>query len=213
MIVTPERVYLTIPAPVTPRSEGVHLSAIIRCIATETGILDPKWAEELSLIDAREITDPDAVLRICMGLAWEQWYASQLPDVTDHPYEMVLDGIYMTHDGEELSFVRSINRHALIIHEFKLTYKSLKTIGLEEDGNPTKLLSGPKNWMWVSQIKGYCKGAGTRFAVLHVLFVCGDYSWPQTPQKWRFNIEFSQEEIDEGWDLIRDYRDYFQPEN
>ena len=51
MRVSVESVPIIIPPPKVARSQGVHVSGIIRCIATETGILKPEWAEELSLAD------------------------------------------------------------------------------------------------------------------------------------------------------------------
>lgn len=198
MIVTEIPVSIELPKPKNPRTAGIHVSAIIRCIATESGILSAKWAEELSLVDVREITDPVAILRISIGLAWEEFYSKLLPDVDDHPCEMELDGIYMTHDGESVSVVMSNNEEfmAIVCHEYKSTYKSTKTVG-----------NLNTQWMWLTQVKAYCKSLGTRFAILHVLFICGDYSYPISPMLKKWQIEFSQAEIDENWDLLKDYRD------
>lgn len=192
-------VTLTLPPSKTPRSQGVHVSSIIRCIATETGILRPEWAEELSLVDVREIRDPVAIARINMGLAWEEHYIPMLQDVVDHPGEMHVQGIYMTHDGESVDVIITEDREfmAVVVHEVKCTYKSTKTVG-----------DLSSQWMWLTQIKAYCKGLRTRFAKLHVLFVCGDYSWPMSPLLMCWEIEFTQEEIDMTWELLTDYRDH-----
>lgn len=202
MIVTPIPVHLELPPSLSPRSEGIHVSSIIRAIATETGILKPEWAEEVSLIDARAITDPVAVLRISIGLAWEEWYLPRMLEkegVIDHPGEMYCDGIYLTHDGESLDtvIITGKKQHVLIIHEIKATYKSVKTVGDLRD-----------QWMWMAQVKAYCKAAGTRFAQMHVLFLCGDYTYPIKPMLCRWSIEFSAEEISENWTLLTDYRDH-----
>lgn len=197
MTVTELLISLSLPASKTERSKGVHVSGIIRCIATEHGILKPEWAEELSLVDARQITDPIAVLRISIGLAWEEWYIPTLQDVIDHPGEMEVDGIYMTHDGESVSVIVKLDRHAIVVHEVKATYKSTKTVG-----------DLSNQWMWLAQIKAYCKGLNTRFARVHVLFLCGDYSYPIKPMLKVWEVEFSEEEIESNWDLLRDYRDY-----
>jgi hypothetical protein len=201
-------VTLILPPPETKRGEGVHLSGIIRCIATEQGILKPEWAEDLSLSDVREITDPVAILRINIGLAWEKHYIPMLGDVVDHPGEMRLDGIYMTHDGESVSvIVTDIHQPlALICHEVKATYKSTKTVC-----NPLIVDTGKaleSNWMWMAQLKGYCKSLNTRYAMLHVLFLCGDYSFPIKPVLRRWLIEFEQEELDMNWQLMVDYMNY-----
>lgn len=227
MIVSVEPVIITLPPPRTVRSEGVHVSAIIRCIALETGILAYGIAEELDLLELKgtneaRFADPVVALRICIGLAWEEWYIPQLPEVVDHPGEMCVAGIYMTHDGEALSAVVMDNRkqHRIVVHEVKATYKSIRTVGLDWESlveiqkvypniHPRDLPIGPMRdqWMWLSQVKAYCKGAGTRFAVIHVLFLDGDYSYPLSPALLKYNLEFTQEEIDDNWELLEEYRD------
>jgi len=203
MIVREIAAPVALPPSKTPRSQGIHVSAIIRCIAMETGILKAQWVEDLSLVDVREITDRTAVLRILIGLAWEQLYIPEIlgptMGVTDHPGEMCVDGIYMTHDGESVDVLitdrtRRRYAYATVCHEVKATYKSTKTVGNLEG-----------QFMWLSQIKAYCKGLNTRFAVLHVLFICGDYSFPITPQLKCWEIEFTQDELDESWELIVGY--------
>src|SRR4051812_36117248 len=91
--------------PQYPRTKGVHLSSIIRAVAVETGALKLELLEDLSLIsEYREITDRVALMRISIGLAWEQYYIPvMLPDCVDHPDEMKVDGIYMNPDGESVT--------------------------------------------------------------------------------------------------------------
>lgn len=184
---------LYLPEPKAPRSKGIHVSSIIRCIATEAGILKPEWSEELSLSDARTITDPVAILRINIGLAWEEHYIPMLQGVVDHPGEMCINGVYMTHDGESVTVI--ITDFRLLVHEIKATYKSTNTVGeLEQE------------FMWLCQLKAYCKGLGTRFCHMHVLFLCGDYSRPIRPKMRVWEVEFTQEEIDNNWDLLMEYK-------
>lgn len=190
-------VTLHLPESKTVRSEGIHVSAIIRCIATEQGILKPEWAEDLSLSDVREITDPVAILRINIGLAWEAHYVPLVGNIVDHPGEMQVDGIYLTHDGESVDVVMHSGVLAHFVDEVKATYKSTKTVG-----------DLSTQWMWMAQCKAYCKALGTRFARMHVLFLCGDYSYPIKPMLKVWQVEFTQEEVDMNWDLLRDYRDY-----
>lgn len=230
MLVTPHRVALTLPPSLHPRSEGVHLSGIIRCIATDAGILKPEWAEELSLVDTRIITDQTAIVRICMGLAWEEWYIhTQLPEVVDHPGEMQLDGVYMTPDGEELItlILDRRKRYKQKIHEVKLTYKSLNTVSVGNENDKRQGVrwdtydgitidtaeypTGPltSQFMWLAQGKGYCKAAGTNLWALHVLFACGDYQYPLTPVAYRYDVEFTQKELDDNWQLMIDSRDLY----
>lgn len=181
------------------------MSGIIRCIATEQGILTPEWAEELSLTDVREISDPVAILRINIGLAWEQFYIPEIIgpafEVTDHPGEMCLDGVYMTHDGESTSVIVTDTHDDLvpIVHECKATYKSTRTVANLED-----------QWMWNAQMKAYCKGRNTRIAYMHTLFLCGDYIMPIKPQLKVWQIEYTQAEIDGNWQLLMDYKAHME---
>jgi hypothetical protein len=197
--------------PALGRSPGIHVSSLIRAIALETGILDAKWAEDLSLVDVREITDPTSILRISIGLAWEEWYLKQLPGVVKHPGEMRVEGIYMTHDGESLEVIVTFRgrRYALALHEVKATYKSIKTVAprliTDDPQDPEDLET---QWMWISQCQAYCQALDTLIAYLHVLFLCGDYTFPITPQLLCWRIEFTPEEVESKWSLIRDYRDY-----
>lgn len=225
MRVYTEEVQLALPPPLVPRSTGVHLSAIYRCLAIENGLLTPDALEELSLVDARTITDPVAVLRISIGLAWEQWYIAQLQGVVDHPGEIQLDGIYMTPDGESVDRIWRQGQpslwpfqpkspkwgHQLVLHEVKSTYKSLNTVGFQgqvfKRGRvPFNPLDTQHIWLW--QVKGYAKALETLYCILHVLFLCGDYSYPIRPKLLRYYVEFEQPELDTTWDLLRDYKDY-----
>lgn len=201
MIATPVPILLHAPQE-APRSPGVHVSSVIRNIAIENKILKAEWVDDLSLVDLDQgawwahLSHGNQV-RIAMGLAWEQWYIPQLQDVADHPGEMELDGIYMTHDGESLDMVVSNHAPSIwvpSIHEVKLTYKSTKTVG-----------DLSSQWLWLAQTKAYCKGLGTRIAFVHVNFACGDYSYPITPQLKCWRVEYTQAEIDDNWELITSY--------
>jgi hypothetical protein len=187
-----------------PRSPGIHVSAVIRCLGYEAKILDPKWVDDLSLVDVSNedwwasLSTPNK-LRIAIGLAWEQWYGSTLPAVSFHPGEHQVDGIYMTPDGESVDVLwrerptdGGLFEHAG--HEFKTTYKSTKTVG-NLDGQ----------WLWLWQMRAYAKALGTRVFYMHTLFLCGDYKYPITPQFKVWRVEFTQAEIDETWDLITGY--------
>lgn len=184
-----------------PRSEGVHVSSIIKCIAAQNGILKTEQLNELSLVDAggeawwTSLRQEDQ-LRISIGLAWEEWYIPHIGDVVDHPGEMQVDGIFMTHDGESLDTILTPKgqQSILALHEVKATYKSRKTVGNLET-----------QFMWLSQCKAYCKGLGTTVAYIHVLFLCGDYKYPITPQLVVWRIEFTALEIEDNWELMTDY--------
>ncbi len=189
---------LELPPPKQARSEGVHVSNIIRSIALKVGFLDKKWGDDLSLTDAREITDPKGILRMRIGLAWEEHLIPTLCDVVDHPGEMELQGVYMTHDGESVDRVFTGSRgYEVIVHEVKTTYKSSK-----------KAADLKSQWMWLTQLKAYCKGLNTRYARIYILFLCGDYTYPIEPEYRVFEIEFTQEEIDSSWNTLVDYMNH-----
>lgn len=191
-----------VPPPGEPRSAGIHLSKVIRAIALESKILDAKWGKDMSLDEVSgegdgwwDALDRASQVRMAIGLAWEEWYAKQLGEVAYHPGEMQLDGIFMTHDGESIDFVYGPKGAIeLAVHEIKSTSKSTKTVGNLQS-----------QWMWLAQCKGYAKALGARVVYLHVLFLCGNYKYPITPELHCWRIEFSQAEIDENWELMTDY--------
>lgn len=189
-------VSLVLPPPKVERASGVHLSSVLRSVGVEAGILPSSFGVP-SLVDRREITDQQAILRMCIGLAWEEHYiANQLPNVIDHPGEISCDGIHMTPDGEEIGVVLVGARYKAleIVHEVKATSKCAD-INLDEQ------------WLWMAQIKGYCKGKGTRHAMLHALFLAGYHVKPYGPVLRRWLLEFTQQEIDENWELVTSYVD------
>jgi hypothetical protein len=199
------------PLSGAPRSDGLHLSRITRAIALESKILDAKYMDGLSLEEVKgqssawwKSLDVGSQVRISIGLAWDAWYLPNLDmEVIPHPGEMCVDGIFMTPDGESLDVIR-VGRdlsYELAIHEVKATYKSTKTVG-----------DMSTQWMWLAQMKGYCKGAGCRIGYMHPLFLCGDYKFPITPQigptkgqHTCFRIEFTEDEIEDSWDLHLGY--------
>jgi hypothetical protein len=187
-------VELLVPPPSIPRGKGVHVSGIIRDIALSTGVLKSDGIEEPSMSDVRMITDPVAILRICIGLSWEEYYLGvflKRKGILKHPGEICVDGIYMQPDGVERGVM--ITR----VHEVKATYKSINTVG-DMRGQ----------WLWLTQVKAYCKGLNTTYAKIHVLFLCGDYKMPIRPMVKEWTLEFTQHEIDDNWAMLRDYRDY-----
>ena len=99
-----------------------------------------------------------------VGLAWEDYYIPTLKEVVKHPGESELDGTYGTPDGESVSVIITCPRrnYCYMVHEVKATWKSTKTVGD---------LTGQANWMWMAQMKAYCKIRKTLYATLHVLFL------------------------------------------
>lgn len=191
-----------LPPTGPPRSPGVHVSRVIRAIAVLNKTLKPEYLESLDLVDRQSgewwnTLDQPTQVRMLMGLAWEDTYIrTQLPEVVHQPGEMCVEGVYMTHDGEGLETVLSERGENLVValHEVKLTYKSWNTV---------KNLTA--QWMWLAQVKAYCRGLGTRLAYIHVLCVAGDYSYPLMPVVRIFRITFTEDEIAENWDIITSF--------
>lgn len=207
MIVEQIPTAIGMPPEDAPRSPGIHLSKIIRNIAVENKALDAKWVEDFSLVEVDDggvwwnSLDPASQLRMSIGMAWEAWYLQTLSHVAPKPGELCIDGIYGTPDGESLDMVATAHgtKPVLCLHEIKTTSKSTNTVANLET-----------QWLWLAQTKGYCKGMGTLVAYLHVLFLCGDYSYPITPQLKVFKITFTQMEIDDHWEMILSYVRHYQ---
>lgn len=168
------------------RSGGLHLSDVIRDVALRSGILDSKYAEQSD-------DDQSFVMKVSLGLAWEDWLAANVHrDVCYHPGETMVDGISMSPDGVSFSKALSPKDDIPTVHEFKLTWKSMK-----------RDISG--EWMWLAQIKGYCHAMKTTRAVLHVYWVNGDYSHDgplSGPQYRMYGLEFTLIELSENWRMI-----------
>lgn len=213
-----ERLPVVLPYPTGPaRTPGVHASGLIRGMAADYGILKPEWIDhDHSIVENPEASEgwwdrleEVAKTRMLMGLAWENFYLPRIPEVIHQPGEMERDGIYLTPDGQSSEMIRTVarqitkTRHVLACHEVKVTYKSINTVG----DLGTTLLE-PKNWMWRMQLMSGCKLMETLIAYLHILFVCGDYRRPIVPVALLWKFIFDQQEVDQAWDRMVEYRDH-----
>lgn len=180
---------------------------VIRSLAAQQGILDPKWIDDLSLVEVVgngerwwNSLDLTSQLRMGMGMAWEQWYLPQVPGVVHQPGEIKVDCIYMNVDGESLDVISTPQGERLkpVLHETKVTWKSTNTVG--ELGERVKGVS--PNWLLETQIKAYAKGKDTDTVYVHIYFVNGDYSYPLRPDMRLWRVEFEKPEIHETWERI-----------
>jgi len=177
-----------------PRSNGVHLSGVIKYVLEAAGLLS---ADDLGDI---------MPLCMCVGLAWEAFIVQLWPELVWQPGEYCLDGVYGSPDGYTkpcLSPISRIEDIPLIedclpvLEEVKATYMSRleKTERKGERPPPRNILSMKR---WIMQLAGYCKMMGLLEARLHVLWIMGDYRG-SGPQYFTYHIRFTQAEIDRMW--------------
>lgn len=168
------------------RSPGIHLSDVIKYMRLtiakekirETG--SDNWA---MLGFAFENVVEDALVRY-FGKAKGREVVSQS--------ECCVDGIFITPDGYDLSDGS--------YEEYKATWRSLKKL---DDFHKWF-------WHWEVQLKGNCYAAGTNKARLVMFFVMGDYSFrpPEGgPQLRCREYEFTDEELEENWEMVKRVRD------
>ncbi len=171
-----------------PRTVGVvHLSDIYSDLLEQ---LFPKKYDR---------TRPMDMVRIETGLVFENVLEQRLPALqfvsfrkfaTVRPGEIVSDeGIYMSPDG--------VNPVLCAGEEYKATWKSCRHGLVDEFGMPLQNFIG-----WFIQMKGYAKWLGVRRYLLRVLFVNGDYTQPLSPKFLSWDIEFTDDEIEENWNTL-----------
>jgi hypothetical protein len=181
------------------RSSGIHLSGILGAIAVRQGIYSgaPSTPEETS---GRRMS------RI-LGLAWEDWLAPRItqhyPTFEYHLGELSFDGVIGTPDG--ISYEAD---GTLLLHEIKRTAYSSKQLDF-----PTEKIVP---WMW--QCMGYLRmlteesGCQCTRAVLHPVFISGDYKQQRYPQYLPTLLEFTWEEIEANWAMVQTAKYLAAPE-
>jgi hypothetical protein len=201
-----------------PRTSGIHFSSIVRHVALKTGELAKEYANAPSLTDLINNTDlitanhTGPIVRSAVGFMWETWLATRIhnanPNFTHQPGELVCDGVIATPDGIEETTALDITWHPhtnYVIHEFKATWKS--------SGYPVT-----DQLMWLWQCMGHCYMLGKELdqpvltAVIHPLYLAGDYRSQRDPVYKPTVIEFDQEELEMNWKMLMQYKDCVMPE-
>lgn len=173
----------------------------------ESGILAKPGVDSTST----DVDEGEMPVRMMMGMFYEEGMAGMYPTMHWQPGEMERDGVFGTMDGLSeitkdypIARLRSIDSvYAVLVEEFKLTWKSEFNYGKE------KITS---NWMWMRQVMGYLAMLQVngypdcRWARFHVGWVNGDYRPPQ-PKLVRYLIEFTQAEIDSNWKMVMRNKD------
>jgi hypothetical protein len=183
----------------SPRSPGVHLSGILGAIATRQGIY--------SGAPLTSIEREGRKMSRALGLAWEDWLAPRItlhyPSFEYHLGELSFDGVIGTPDG-----ISYEDDGSLLLHEIKRTRYSCKQLDF-----PTEKIVP---WMW--QCMGYLRmlteesGCQCTRAVLHPMFVDGDYKLARYPQYLPTLLEFTWEEVETNWAMVQANKYLAQPE-
>ena len=186
-----------------PRTSGIHLSAIIRHIALLTGDLAKEYSTGPTLTNliTTHSSSPYScrcgpIVRASIGFAWERFLAPKIHNLNHQPGELICDGIVMSPDGID---------DDLVIHEFKATWKS-----------SVYPVTDQMMWMW--QVMGYLWGLSKdvgeqcRVAVIHPVYMCGDYRSERDPVYKPTVVEFDWIELEANWNRMLNYKDCVMPE-
>lgn len=159
----------------------IHLSAIYADLEKSSGMKGQR---------NDQLTEEELTWYRAIGFIWEwvierAFNRSLLQPIGVRPGEMRRDGIIGSPDLIEVA------SDPWVVIDTKATFKaSWKGDNLEKFF-----------WTWLVQLKGYCAMAHTTRARLLILFVCGTYK-PPRPIVRRFDIEFTQMEVDDNWMVI-----------
>jgi hypothetical protein len=185
------------------RPAGIHVSGILRVIALKLGKLHAD--DEDVPISAYSGLPASALLRVALGLAWEEWIADRIiPETSPWPGTLLLDDIYGSPDG-----MRVLPDSTLAIDEIKLTWTSAAK-------------SVEDRWMWLAQTKAYCwmaeqaHGIPCRHARWYPYYVNGDYgksgTWDRGPVFAPVDLEFTEDELRSNWRMILAHKDKAETE-
>jgi hypothetical protein len=161
------------------RSDGVHLSGVIKYVMVTCGLLTP---------------DDDTVeimpLRMAVGVAWEAFVVQLWPDFLWQPGEVSRDGIIGSPDGINSNLIPG----EIVLEEVKATWMSRMEPGTKSSV-PRSIFNIKR---WILQVAGYCHMAKLTHARLHVLWVNGDYR-QSGPQYYTYLIQFTEAELVRMW--------------
>ena len=174
-----------------PRSEGLHLTEVIRDLMVATG-LSPKandWNRESTMAAG-------FVWEEVLFSLWEPFLSSAFAALLGRAFnwhstgEVTLDGIIGTPDGI------SISEQGLTLQEAKFTWKSFNSDPLD-------------NFSYMTQCKSYCKMLGLTQVMLHVYHCMGDYRG-SGPKYRPWLINYKPHEIEENWQMILNHAEHMR---
>lgn len=207
MISTQAQYPINLRAGMPARTQGIHLSSILRCCAQSAKILDydsgPTMDEIINTTALESVGRSGVLMRIILGYAWEDYMAKQIaqsvPGFIPQPGEFSLDGVTGTPDGIEFA-----PDHRIIMHSFKWTFASSKTGILDK-----------QMWLWQEgcylKMASMAVGVFCNVAVYHVCHVRGDYKGID-PQYIATRVEFAPAEIEGYWGMVQRNKHLAVPE-
>jgi hypothetical protein len=159
-------------------------------------------ARSIGKLKPGEPLEEDMPGRISLGIMWEEFYFSLVPDVDWQPGELTVDGISVNADGIGSYFNEELGIWDYpCLEETKCTEKKVRT--------------GPElmadEWMWMHQGRAYCHCYGLDTVRWTIMFYRGDWrgSGPVCKQ---YVIRFTPHEVRSTWDMLLNNKDGVQPE-
>lgn len=163
------------------RSEGLHVSEIYKRLMTR--IEPQKYGKPI---------DDEARRRMEIGIVFENVLEQGLAE----KYGVARVGELVSPEGIILS-PDGVNPELIAGEEYKATFKTCRHGITDENGQPL-----PAFVVWFIQMKAYAKWLELLDWLLRVLFICGDYSRPISPQFHTYKVCFTQDEVDENWEML-----------
>lgn len=170
-----------------PRSEGLHLTTVIRDLMDKSGLKTPKASWNMGTTQSVGFIWEEALF-----MSWEERLSHAFASLLGKSMgwygtgELFFDGIVMTPDG--------LDPANDVLQEAKCTWKSNKNKPID-------------NFSWMAQTKAYCKALRIDRVMFHVLYLMGDYK-ASGPVYEPWLITFKPHEIEENWQMILNHKEY-----
>lgn len=197
------------------RSNGVHMSGILRPLSVAAGKLD----------EYEDAENRNGLVMI-LGKVWEELIASLHPMMIYDPGETELDGIWMTCDGITLEEDAVVKWPALldfpelcgewcvkVIDEMKYTTAAERTTDPDLSKDKSIHLWQKKEWMKMHQGMAYCNGYNAQIVRWHVCHAKGNYRDRFLPLYKRYVFAFTQAELAASWEMFTANKDIAIPES
>lgn len=178
--------------PASNRSDGVHLSSIIRYIMGREKAVYREKETTLEEIGKRNS-------RFAMGMAWEHLLSWAISQVFPHESRVLVgelesDGISMTPDHVGLNEALYL-LDGVVVEEWKATWRSARHAATDAE-----FAENFKPWLW--QLASYCRALGTCEGLIRVFFIMDDYSFNAVGKPYCWRVSFSEEDLDRNWEMI-----------